>query len=236
MTNILEIRNLSKSFRIHRLERTIRGCRNVDISIGPGEFVGITGRSGSGKSTILKLAYRTYRPETGSILYNSLAYGPLDMLQAQERQVIHLRRWEIGYVSQFLHVVPRTGALQIVENSALETGTPEHEVRDVAQAMLRHFELDESLWDTYPQTFSGGEKLRLNIARAMVKNPRLLLLDEPTASLDNHSKQLVGQLLRKLKEGGTTIMGIFHDLDFMEGLCDRTYDMETGEIGAFHAR
>ena len=200
---ILQIQQLSKTFRIHRLNRDIPACRNVDISLNPGEFVGITGKSGSGKSTILKLAYRTYRPQTGSVIYDSEAYGSIDMLRADERKVLHLRRYEIGYVSQFLNVVPRTGALQIVETSAVETGTPPEEARKKAEDMLRHFELDEELWETYPQTFSGGEKLRLNIARAMVKAPRLLLLDEPTASLDSHSKKKVAEVLLRLKEAGT---------------------------------
>ncbi len=233
MNNILEISGLSKTFRIHRLEKDIPACRDVSIAVAPGEFVGITGKSGSGKSTILKLAYRTYRPQTGSIMYDSKAYGPVDMLSIDERKVIHLRQWEIGYVSQFLNVVPRTSALQIVETGALETGAEPEEAGKKAEEMLRHFELDEGLWDTYPQTFSGGEKLRLNIARAMVKAPRLLLLDEPTASLDNHSKKRVAEVLHQLKNDGTTILGIFHDLDFMEGLCDKEYNMDSGRfVGA----
>ena len=118
MNNILEISGLSKTFRIHRLEKNIPACQEVSIAVAPGEFVGITGKSGSGKSTILKLAYRTYKPQTGSIFYDSKAYGPVDMLTINERKVIHLRQWEIGYVSQFLNVVPRTSALQIVETGA----------------------------------------------------------------------------------------------------------------------
>ncbi len=94
----------------------------------------------------------------------------------------------------------------------------------------KHFELDPSLWDSYAQTFSGGEKLRLNIARAMIKHPRLLLLDEPTASLDRHSKQRVRQLIEQLKKEGTTMLGIFHDIEFMEGLCDREYRMARGKV------
>ena len=98
--------------------------------------------------------------------------------------------------------------------------------------MLQHFELSPELWDSYPMTFSGGEKLRLNIARAMIKEPRLLLLDEPTASLDAHSKKKVRELIRRLKEKGTTMLGIFHDLDFMRGLCDRTHIMTDGVLEA----
>jgi len=228
MNHLLEITGLSKTFRIHRLKKNIHACENVNLSIAAGEFVGITGKSGSGKSTILKMAYRTYFPEKGSILYDSSEFGLVDMMKITERQVIHLRRCEIGYVSQFLSVVPRLSALQIVENSARETGVSIKNAREEAMKMLRHFELDKALWDTYPQTFSGGEKLRLNIAKAMIKAPRLLLLDEPTASLDNHSKKKVAELLLRLKESGTTILGIFHDLEFMEGLCDKEFNMDTG--------
>jgi alpha-D-ribose 1-methylphosphonate 5-triphosphate synthase subunit PhnL len=96
--------------------------------------------------------------------------------------------------------------------------------------MLAHFELEEELWDSYPNTFSGGEKLRLNIARAMVKHPRLLLLDEPTASLDIHSKSRVRELIEQLKNEGTTMLGIFHDIEFMGGLCDSEFNMEAGSF------
>ena len=99
-----------------------------------------------------------------------------------------------------------------------------------AEEMLRYFKLNKNLWDIYPNTFSGGEKLRLNLAHAMVKAPRLLLLDEPTASLDNNTKILVKELLMKLKAEGTSIIGIFHDLEFMEGLCDEVYNISAGQF------
>ena len=119
-------------------------------------------------------------------------------------------------------------ARQIIEQAVLEMGADEDTARRRAQHMLEHFELEPALWDMYPNTFSGGEKLRLNIAAAMVKKPRLLLLDEPTASLDHTSKQKVRDLIEQLKLEGTTMLGIFHDLEFMEGLCDREYNMQKG--------
>jgi alpha-D-ribose 1-methylphosphonate 5-triphosphate synthase subunit PhnL len=200
------------------------------MAVHEGEFVGITGKSGSGKSTILKLIYRSYLPQAGSIIYHSKVFGKTDLAKTSERRIIYLRRFEIGYVSQFLRVIPRTSARSIVEKAVLEMGESESAARKKAEQMLEHFELAPELWDSYPATFSGGEKLRLNIARAMIKEPRLLLLDEPTASLDAHSKGKVRELISLLKEKGTTMLGIFHDVGFMGGLCDRTHLMNEGVI------
>lgn len=227
---LLEIEGLSKSFTLHRLGRRVQGCQDVRFSIEQGQFVGITGRSGSGKSTILRCIWRTNLPEQGSILYDSAKFGVIDLAQATQRQMIYLRIAELGYVSQFLNVLPRQSAYDIVLKSALETfgvNNSDH-ARSETERMLRHFDLDESLWELYPRTFSGGEKLRLNIAAAMIKRPRLLLLDEPTASLDNASKVKVRELIEVLKAEGTTMLGIFHDLEFMEGLCDREFNMQEG--------
>lgn len=227
---LLEIDGLSKSFLLHRVDRHIQGCQDVVFSLDQGEFVGITGRSGSGKSTILRCIWRTNLPERGRVLYDSERFGMLDLAQATQRQMLYLRSYELGYVSQFLDVLPRQTAYDIVLKSALEASGASN--RDQAEReterMLRHFDLDEELWELYPRTFSGGEKLRLNIAAAMSKRPRLLLLDEPTASLDDASKRKVRALIEQLKDEGTTMLGIFHDLAFMEGLCNHTFNMQEG--------
>jgi alpha-D-ribose 1-methylphosphonate 5-triphosphate synthase subunit PhnL len=232
MGQTLSLEGIGKTFRFHELGKEIKGCEGVSVSVGSGEFVGITGRSGSGKSTVLKLVYRSYLPQGGRAIYDSAAFGPIDLFTATERQVIYLRRREIAYVSQFLSLLPRTTARETVERAAAETGLGAEEARAETERLLSHFELRESLWDSYASTFSGGEKLRLNIAQAMVRKPRLLLLDEPTASLDSHSKAKVRELIQLLKAGGTTMLGIFHDLEFMEGLCDREYRMSSGSLGA----
>lgn len=227
---LLAVTGLSKTFTIHQLDKRIAGCHDVHFDVGEGEFVGITGRSGSGKSTVLKLIYRTYLPQTGTIRYRSARFGELDLARADDRTVLALRRHEIGYVSQFLHVIPRTTARDVVTTALRQAGAEEAEVRAQSERMLAHFELPRELWDSYPQTFSGGEKLRLNVARAMVVRPRILLLDEPTASLDEHSKGKVRELLTQLKAEGTTMLGIFHDLAFMRGLCDREIAMQDGAL------
>lgn len=226
--NLLEIEGLSKSFHMHLNNKEIQACQNISFDLKKGEFIGITGRSGSGKSTILKGIYRTNLPQEGTILYQSEKYGEIDLCAASERQIIWIRKHEIGYVSQFLHIMPRITAREVIENAVMEMGESKESAQKKAIEMLKHFDLDETLWDVYPNTFSGGEKLRLNIAAAMVKKPRLLLLDEPTASLDNASKEKVRDLIEQLKAEGTTMLGIFHDLEFMEGLCDREYNMQRG--------
>jgi alpha-D-ribose 1-methylphosphonate 5-triphosphate synthase subunit PhnL len=230
LKNILEIKNISKSFTLHNINKHIKACNNISLSIRKGEFIGITGKSGSGKSTILKSIYRTYLPEKGNILYDSEKFGEVNLSKADERKIVYLRKYEIGYVSQFLNVLPRTTAIELIENSLLEMGYEKYYTKDEACKMLSHFELDKELWDSYPVNFSGGEKLRLNVASAMIKKPRLLLLDEPTASLDLESKKKVRELIEKLKKQGTTMLGIFHDIEFMDGLCDFEFNMEKGGI------
>ncbi len=230
MEPMLTIEHLSKSFTIYNLNKHIAALDDVSLSLKEGEFVGITGKSGSGKSTIFKCIYRTYAPQQGSIWYNSKKFGRVNLLEISERQIIYLRKYEIGNVSQFLQVMPRTTARETVKQAILEMGGEEIYAEAETEKILEHFEFNRELWDSYPATFSGGEKLRLNIARAMVKHPRLLLLDEPTASLDHTSKLKVYELIKQLMNQGTTMLGIFHDLDFMENLCNRQYTMREGRL------
>lgn len=220
---ILKISGLYKNFFIHNPGLEIRSCSEVAFSLKQGEFLGIVGRSGAGKSTILKCINRSYIPSGGEILYTSKAFGKINLATASEREMIHLRRHEIGYVSQFLNVMPRTTAKQHVMNALVEMGAESAEAE--AMEMMSYFKLPENLWDIYPTTLSGGERLRLNLANAMVKKPRLLMLDEPTASLDDSTKMLVRDMLQKLKATGTSMMGIFHDIAFMEGVCDNVYEV-----------
>ncbi|MFC3419939.1 phosphonate C-P lyase system protein PhnL [Salinicoccus hispanicus] len=227
---MLSVEDLSKSFTIHHLGQTREAISGINLNVAQGGFLGIVGRSGSGKSTILKSIYGTYRPDGGRIIYDSKENGPVDIMEISDHALIHLRKTEIGYVSQFLKVMPRTTSLELVTQSLLEMGVGLVEAEAQAKTALEHYDIPESLWNNYPNTFSGGEKLRLNIARATVKAPRLLLLDEPTASLDHASKVKVREAISKLKDEGTTLVGIFHDLEFMEGLCDSVYDMSNQEM------
>lgn len=227
---ILTIKNLSKNFFLHEQGKEIKSCHDISFTLDKGGFIGIVGTSGAGKSTVLRCIYRTYLLTSGEVIYNSLCYGDIDLAKADDRQIIYLRKAEIGYVSQFLSILPRTTAKQHVIDAALEAGFSQEEAERRAVEMLEYFRLRQDLWELYPATFSGGEKLRLNLAHAMVKAPRLLLLDEPTASLDPDTKLLVRDLLLKLKNEGASMLGIFHDLEFMDGLCDKVYNLSKGSF------
>lgn len=226
--NVLTITNLSKNFYLHNPGHNIKSCQNINLSLEKGQFIGIVGVSGSGKSTILKCINRSYLPMQGEIIYESEAFGSINLSTAEEREILYLRRYEIGYVSQFLNVMPRTTAKEHVMNALLDMGIDTEEAENNAKEMLSYFRLPENLWDIYPVTFSGGERLRLNLAHAMVKHPRLLMLDEPTASLDNKTKVLVKDMLKRLKERQTSMIGIFHDLEFMDGVCDKVFNIAEG--------
>ncbi|MCI6887119.1 MAG: ATP-binding cassette domain-containing protein [Lachnospiraceae bacterium] len=227
---ILKIENLGKTFYLHDPEKIIHSCQNISFTLNQGEFIGIVGLSGAGKSTILKCIHRSYLPTEGNIYYESEAFGRINLATVSEREILYLRKYEIGYVSQFLNVMPRTTARQHVMNALLEMGVDAAQAKEEAEQMLSYFRLSENLWDVYPNTFSGGERLRLNLAAAMVRKPRFMLLDEPTASLDNKTKILVKDMLKKLKEKKTSMLGIFHDLEFMDGVCDRVYNISEGSF------
>jgi alpha-D-ribose 1-methylphosphonate 5-triphosphate synthase subunit PhnL len=225
---ILRLENLHKNFYIHSLNREIQSCQNISFSLNRGQFIGIVGLSGAGKSTILKCIHRSYLPKAGCIWYDSEALGRIDLAKATEREILYLRKHEIGYVSQFLNVMPRTTAKEHVMSALLDMGQDTSTSEATAMQMLAYFKLPQELWDMFPATFSGGERLRLNLAHTMVKRTRLMLLDEPTASLDNKTKLLVRDMLIRLKAQNTSMVGIFHDLTFMEGLCDQVFNISEG--------
>ena len=232
---ILNIINLSKNFYLHNTgggspPLQIKSCQDINLTLQKGEFIGIVGLSGAGKSTILKCINRSYLPMQGEIIYESEAFGKIDLANATEREILYLRRHEIGYVSQFLNVMPRTTAKEHVMNALIDMGADTKNAKTDAEEMLVYFRLPENLWDIYPATFSGGERLRLNLAHAMIKKPRLLMLDEPTASLDNKTKILVKDMLKKLKDKKTSMIGIFHDIEFMEGVCDKVFNISEGVL------
>lgn len=229
MNDLITVHGLTKDFILHlHQSKLLSGCADVSFSLRPGEFLGIAGPSGAGKSTIIKCIYRTYLPSAGEILYRTKAGEEIDLAAAPERTVISLRRREISYVSQFLKVIPRVPAVDILAEQLIGRGWQPGDARERAREYLQMMNIDPALWDTAPSTFSGGEQQRINLARALISQPRLLLLDEPTASLDGETKKIVIQALLYLQKQGTTMIGVFHDTDVMRRLVDRVFTMTGG--------
>ena len=206
MKTILEVRGLSKRFSIHQLGREIAAFEGLDFSLNEGEFILVSGPNGVGKSTLLRCLYRTYLPTTGSAMYHS-RYGAIDLARAADVDIAKLRREEIGHVTQFLRPRPRVSALELVSEPLAINGGG---IPPQAEELLAAFGLKSELWGAYPTTFSGGEQQKVNLARALIQKRRLLLLDEPTASLDASARAALVGRLRDLKSDGVAIIGVFH--------------------------
>ena len=229
MIPLLKVENLSKTFHLHILGgKVIHGVTSVTLDVGKGEFVGLSGPSGAGKSSILKCIYRTYVPTSGRILYDSPEIGQVDLVSASEHDILKIRAKEIGYVSQFLKVIPRVPAIEVVAEPLIRTGVPAEEAKEKAADLLGRLRIPERLFDAYPSTFSGGEQQRVNIARAIIWKPRLLLLDEPTASLDKRSADLVVDELMAMRAEGISMIGILHDSQVLSTVADRVYPLQEG--------
>jgi alpha-D-ribose 1-methylphosphonate 5-triphosphate synthase subunit PhnL len=228
---LLNLDNVTKHFFLHAFEeKIIHGFEKVSFIINKGQALGLSGPSGSGKSSILKCIYRTYLPTHGNILFSSERYGQVDFSLLPERIVHSIRTEEIGYVSQFLRVIPRVPAIDVVAEPLIRRGISRVEAKRRSSLLLERILIPRHLHDAYPSTFSGGEQQRVNVARAVIWKPKLLLLDEPTASLDVHSVAIVMDLLRELKEEGVAMIGIFHNETVMNALVDRVYKVDKGVL------
>jgi len=226
----LEICDLTKTFNIHVLgDKQIQGFKNVSVCVKRGEFLAIVGSSGSGKSSLLKSIYRTYIPDYGSILYHHDHNVTTDLMTASDHEILKLRKDKIGYVSQLLHVIPRVIAIDVIAEPLLQRGQSLDKARDTASGYLAQLKIPRNLWDVYPSTFSGGERQRVNIARALIAAPELLLLDEPTSALDPVSTTVVVDMLRQVNKR-TTMIGIFHDLSIVRELSDRVIMMKDKQV------
>jgi alpha-D-ribose 1-methylphosphonate 5-triphosphate synthase subunit PhnL len=227
---MLRIEQLSKAFTLHMLARKrIQGFEDINFQVATGQAVVLSAPSGMGKSSILKCIYRTYLPTSGHIYYRSSSMGEVDLATLDEHRIIRLRRSEISYVTQFLKVLPRVTTVDIVAEPLLSQGVSIGEARENARQYLKRLKIPERLFDAFPVTFSGGEQQRVNIARAVIGRPRLLLLDEPTASLDPSATAVVLEMLQELKSQGTALVAVFHDRDVAERIADTFYKLTTGE-------
>ena len=224
---MIEIENLSKTFTLHNQGgAVIEVMARAALNVASGECVALTGASGAGKSTLMRMIYGNYLAASGRI-----AVGGTDMVAAEPREIIRLRRETLGYVSQFLRVVPRVPTLEVVAEPLLALGTPRDEAEDRARTLLTRLRIPEALWTLSPTTFSGGEQQRVNIARGFAHAYPALLLDEPTASLDPANRETVLTLIEEAKARGAAIVGIFHDAPARARVADREVN-----VGAFAPR
>jgi alpha-D-ribose 1-methylphosphonate 5-triphosphate synthase subunit PhnL len=218
---MIHIENVTKSFTLHNQgAAVIPVMAGASLDVAAGECVALVGASGAGKSTLMRMIYGNYLTASGKIMV-----GDVDVATAAPREIIALRRRTLGYVSQFLRVVPRVSTLDVVAEPLLATGTPRGEALEQAQALLARLNIPERLWALSPTTFSGGEQQRVNIARGFAFPYPAMLLDEPTASLDPTNRATVLAMITEAKARGAAIIGIFHDHAARDEICDRQLDV-----------
>lgn len=229
---VLEVRGLGKRFTLHlRDGLQLPVLHQVSLRVSAGECVALVGPSGQGKSTLMKCLYGSYGADEGEILL-AAAVGRVDIARASAQQMLALRRRDIAYVSQFLRAVPRVPALDVVAERQVDAADDgdiddaRHAARlaaarDTVRELFARLNLPKALWELPPATFSGGEQQRVNIARGFVQPSRLLLLDEPTASLDAANRRVVVQLIDEAKARGAAVVGIFHDEEVRDAVATR---------------
>jgi alpha-D-ribose 1-methylphosphonate 5-triphosphate synthase subunit PhnL len=224
---ILNVENLDKQFQLHLVDgRIITPFANVSFKVPQGHLFMISGKSGAGKTTILKCIYRTYLTSQGHIWYESREFGRIDIASADDHIISRLREQELGFCSQFLKVLPRVPALEVTAEPLIKRGVPREDALEEAARWLGRLGIEESRWLASPITFSGGEQQRLNLARAFIAAPRILLLDEPTASLDAVSKSIVLDMIREARDKGVTILTVSHDIAAIQDLADDIFWLE----------
>ena len=225
MNPMIDISNAEKTFTMHLqggVELPV--VRGVSFHVDPGECVVLSGPSGAGKSSILKMIFGNYRCDGGRIGVRHQG-ALIDLAGAEPRQILSVRRNTIGYVSQFLRAVPRVATLDVVAEPLLANGVARAEARERAGILLRRLNIPERLWPLPPSTFSGGEQQRVNIARGFISELPILLLDEPTASLDAANRAVVVDLIDEKKRLGVALVAIVHDDEIRQLIADRIVDV-----------
>lgn len=225
MTLQLRVENLSKTFVLHNQHGAeLPVLQHASLEVGAGECVVLHGHSGSGKSTLLRSLYANYLPDSGHIWVRHQQEW-IDLVSAPARQILALRRDTIGWVSQFLRVIPRITTLDVVAQPLRERGVDRQESEERAKALLSRLNVPSRLWGLAPSTFSGGEQQRVNIARGFIADYPVLLLDEPTASLDSTNSAAVVSLIEQARDSGAAIVGIFHDSAVRDRVANRLHVM-----------
>ncbi|MCU0567999.1 MAG: phosphonate C-P lyase system protein PhnL [Oculatellaceae cyanobacterium Prado106] len=222
----LQAENLYKSFILHVHNGVqLPVLQGVSLNVSAGECVALSGASGAGKSTLMRSLYGNYRIDKGSIWVRH-QQDWVDLPTLQPHELITVRQRTIGYVSQFLRIIPRVPALTVAAEPLLDLGFSSEVAIAKVQDLFRRLNLPESLWSLSPTTFSGGEKQRVNLARTLVVDYPILLLDEPTSALDAANREAVMQLIEERKAKGCAIVGIFHDDEVRDRLCNRMLTFE----------
>ncbi len=225
MTAMIEINNAEKTFTMH-LQGGVKlpVVSGVSFDVNAGECVVLAGPSGAGKSSILKMIFGNYRCDGGRIGIRHQG-ALMDLARAEPREILSVRRATIGYVTQFLRAVPRVPTIDVVAEPLLAVGMSREEARQRAAQLLHRVNIPERLWSLPPSTFSGGEQQRVNIARGFISDHPILLLDEPTASLDARNREIVVELIAAKKRAGVAIVAIVHDDEVRQAIADRIVDV-----------
>jgi alpha-D-ribose 1-methylphosphonate 5-triphosphate synthase subunit PhnL len=225
MVPMIEISSAAKTFTMH-LQNGVRlpVVSGVSMQVNAGECVVLAGPSGAGKSSILKMIFGNYRCDHGRIAVRHDGVV-VDIASAQPRDILRVRRRTIGYVSQFLRAVPRVATIDVVAEPLIANGVARDDARERVGSLLRRLNIAERLWTLPPSTFSGGEQQRVNIARGFISDMPILLLDEPTASLDGVNRKIVVDLIGEKKQRNVAMVAIVHDDDVRNLIADRTIDV-----------
>ena len=222
---ILEVAGVAKGFTLHAQGGVeIPVFREMSMSVAAGEAVALAGASGTGKSSLLRMLYGNYHCREGAIHVRHQGTW-IDLARADARAVLDVRRHTIGYISQFLRVVPRVPVLDVVAEPVMARGADRASARVRAAKLLERLRIPERLWSLSPVTFSGGEQQRVNVARGFAAAYPILLLDEPTASLDGANRSTVIEMIGEARKSGSAIVAIFHDDEVRRQVCGRAIDM-----------
>ncbi|MGB3294686.1 MAG: phosphonate C-P lyase system protein PhnL [Phormidesmis sp.] len=220
-TALLQANQLYKGFTLHNQGGIhFPVLQGVSLTVNPGECVALVGASGSGKSTFMRSLYANYRVDSGEIWIRHQGQWQ-NLAACNPHEIIDIRRHTLGYVSQFLRVIPRVSALEVAAEPLMELGMESEAARERVRSLFTRLNLPERLWSLSPTTFSGGEKQRVNIARAFAVSYPILLLDEPTSALDAANQEVVIELIEQKKAQGRALIGIFHDHEVKNRVCNR---------------
>ena len=230
--DMIRIDNLAKTFLLHNQgAKKLPVFQNISFQVKAGECLVLTGASGTGKSTLLRAIYANYLVQSGTINIRHENKW-VDLASASPHEVLDIRKKTLGYVSQFLRVIPRISTIDLVCEPLIMQGNLIKAAKAQAKKLLNKLSIPESLWDLPPATFSGGEQQRVNIARTLIQDYPILLLDEPTASLDEKNRDAVIELINEARNQGTAVVGIFHDKYVRESVGTKIFNVELAKKAA----